>query len=229
MPPGRPNPDAAGCIHDRADQGNRGAWARRQDAMHGFRPAATRAQTAVVGAARRRRRLYARHHPAWQQREHGAIAAQNRCRAERHRRAGAGGAVPADDVHQWRAVQRLCQHGHAWWRHDCSGRRRARCRFRRPAPVGSIRIQRRNFSAARTGAGRAGGPAAAWRVCDQRHRAAADRLWPDHAATPQHQQSGGRARACARCRRIRALLSTDRRYPLRPVARRRGTGALAQA
>ena len=54
----------------------------------------------------------------------------------------------------------------------------------------------------------------------------AGRFWHDDAQATRR-QSGCRTRARARGRRVRALLPADRRHPLRSVARRRSTGALA--
>ena len=54
-------------------------------------------------------------------------------------------------------------------------------------------------------------------------------VFSDADAARLAQQSGGRYRKRAAGRRIRALLPADRRYPFRPIARRRGPGALAQS
>ena len=140
--------------------------------------------------------------------------------------------VPAAGVHPRRPVQRLCAYRHRRMALTIGniGARpdAADGRFAAPDEIRKIRFRRRNIDAARPRDRRPRGVAVARPVRHRRH-------YPDprrvlHADAAAHaRQSGDRDRTRAAGRRIRALLPADRRHPLRPIARRRSPGALAQA
>ncbi len=104
----------------------------------------------------------------------------------------------------------------------------ADARFDGQDEIRQIRLRRRNCDVARPDGRRPCRSEMARHIRHRRRRADPGRLRLADAAA-RGRQSGGRYRARARRRRIRALLPADRRYPLRPIARRRGAGALAQS
>ena len=203
-----------------------------QTHVHPSRPAARPAQGDFLGAAGRRRRLFPRHHPARERPADGAAAPQGRRRAQWSCGAGARLPVPAAGVHPRRSVQRLRAHRHPRRRLDRRNRRAAGRRRRRHVrgedEIRQIRLRRRNIDVARTGDRRPCRSEMARHIRHRRRGVDPVRFRRADAA-PRDRQSGGRYRARARRRRIRALLPADRRYPLRPIARRRGAGALAQS
>ena len=144
---------------------------------------------------------------------------------------GAGHLVPAASVHPRRSVQRLCPHRHRQGAVIGNiGARPAAADgvFAARREIRQIRLRRRNIDAARPRDCRPRRLAVARPVRHRRHHGDLGRFFhPDAAAHAG--QSGDRNRARAARRRIRALLPADRRYPLRPIARRRSPGALAQA